>query len=313
MPQTTVKISVIIPVYKVEKTLARCVDSITAQSFTDWEMILVDDGSPDAAPQMCDAYAAQDRRIRVAHQQTRGLGAARNAGLALARGEYVLFVDSDDHIAPGTLGALADTVAAHPEYDFLEYPVFKWHGNAKHETLLTFEDKVYNDGWDYWFGAQAYAHTYACNKMFRRGLFEGIGFAEGKFFEDVYTLPPVMARCRHIATSSRARYFYDYHATGITATAGGHALNDLLHAHLPIVRRMAAMSPPPATDAQMAAYYAGVLNVQLDVAEMTGNPPLLPVLPYRTTLKLKLLHLIGIKNLCRLFKWIHKVYRSGRW
>ena len=101
------KISVIIPVYRVEHTLRRCVDSILRQDFTDWEMILVDDGSDDASPQICDEYAAKDPRIRTVHQPNRGLGAARNKGMDIARGELIMFMDSDDYMGAGTLGALA--------------------------------------------------------------------------------------------------------------------------------------------------------------------------------------------------------------
>ena len=94
-------ISVIVPVYKVEPYLRRCVDSIIAQTFTDFELILVDDGSPDNCGAMCDEYAAKDSRIHVIHKENGGLSSARNAGMESASGEYVLFLDGDDHVAPG--------------------------------------------------------------------------------------------------------------------------------------------------------------------------------------------------------------------
>lgn len=100
---STPRISVIIPVYKVEKYLATCVDSVLRQSFQDFEIILVDDGSPDSCPTICDRYAEGDSRIRVIHKENAGLGMARNSGLDVARGEYVCFIDSDDYIAPNTL------------------------------------------------------------------------------------------------------------------------------------------------------------------------------------------------------------------
>ena len=92
-------ISVIIPVYKVANTLCRCVDSIISQSFSDWELILVDDGSPDSCGAICDEYAEKDSRIKVIHKDNGGLSDARNAGLKIAEGEYVTFVDSDDQSA----------------------------------------------------------------------------------------------------------------------------------------------------------------------------------------------------------------------
>ena len=97
------EISVIVPVYKVEPYLDRCVQSILRQTFRAFELILVDDGSPDGCPAMCDAWAKQDRRIRVLHKENGGLSSARNAGLAVATGRYISFVDSDDWIEPQML------------------------------------------------------------------------------------------------------------------------------------------------------------------------------------------------------------------
>lgn len=94
------EISIIVPVYKTERFLSACISSILAQTFTDFELILVDDGSPDSCPALCDAAAAKDSRIRVIHQKNRGLSVARNAGLDAAEGEWIAFVDSDDIITP---------------------------------------------------------------------------------------------------------------------------------------------------------------------------------------------------------------------
>ena len=94
------EISIIVPVYQVEKYLNECIDSILAQTFTDFELILVDDGSPDNCPALCDAAAEKDSRVRVIHQQNKGLSGARNAGIDVARGNWLGFVDSDDMIDP---------------------------------------------------------------------------------------------------------------------------------------------------------------------------------------------------------------------
>ncbi len=95
---TSPKISIIVPVYKVEQYLRRCLDSIASQTFTDWECILIDDGSPDKSGAICDEYAEKDSRFRVIHQKNKGVSAARNAGLDAARGEWIGFVDSDDWV-----------------------------------------------------------------------------------------------------------------------------------------------------------------------------------------------------------------------
>lgn len=99
-------LSVIIPIYKTEKFLKRCVDSVLAQSLEDMEIILVDDGSPDGCPEICDEYKKRDKRIRVLHKKNEGLGMARNSGVARATGEYVTFIDSDDYIEPTYLEKL---------------------------------------------------------------------------------------------------------------------------------------------------------------------------------------------------------------
>ena len=98
--EKTPELSIIVPIYKVEKYLKECIQSILQQTFTDFELILVDDGSPDACPQMCDAIAEQDSRVRVIHQKNGGLSAARNTGIEAARGNWLGFVDSDDFVAP---------------------------------------------------------------------------------------------------------------------------------------------------------------------------------------------------------------------
>lgn len=100
------EVSVVVPVYKVEPYLRQCVDSVLAQTFTDFELILVDDGSPDTCGAICDEYAARDSRIQVIHQENGGLGKARNAGMDQAVGKYLIFLDSDDYWLPATLETL---------------------------------------------------------------------------------------------------------------------------------------------------------------------------------------------------------------
>lgn len=110
-------ISVIVPVYKVEDKLSRCVESVFAQTDSHWELILVDDGSPDNSGRLCDEYAAQDSRVRVLHQANAGVSAARNAGMAIAQGDWWAFVDSDDSIAPTFLEDFLAALRTYPSLD----------------------------------------------------------------------------------------------------------------------------------------------------------------------------------------------------
>ena len=99
--------SVIVPVYKVEKYLDRCIGSILAQTFSDFELILIDDGSPDNSGQICDEYAGKENRIHVIHKENGGVSTARNAGLDIAPGKFIVFVDSDDEVASNYLEILS--------------------------------------------------------------------------------------------------------------------------------------------------------------------------------------------------------------
>ena len=106
-------VSIVVPIYKVERYLEQCIESILAQTYQNIEVILVDDGSPDACPAMCDAYAARDSRVQVIHQENQGAGPARNTGLVAARGEYVIFLDSDDIYLPQMLARMMARAEKH--------------------------------------------------------------------------------------------------------------------------------------------------------------------------------------------------------
>ena len=113
------KVSIIVPIYNVEKYLRECLDSIIAQTFTDWECLLIDDGSPDKCGEICDEYAAKDCRFKVFHKPNGGVSSARNLGLDKACGEWVTFVDADDMIAPDFLSALVEPTFKHEDLDFV--------------------------------------------------------------------------------------------------------------------------------------------------------------------------------------------------
>ena len=104
------KLSIIVPIYNVAPYLRKCVDSLLTQDISDYEIILVDDGSPDECPQICDEYVEKYDSIRVVHQENEGLSAARNSGVKVAQGDYIMFVDSDDYLQPNVLGALMEQV-----------------------------------------------------------------------------------------------------------------------------------------------------------------------------------------------------------
>ena len=221
-------VSVIVPVYNVEKYFKRCLESVINQTYHNLEIILVDDGSPDHCPEMCDSWAQKDERIRVIHQNNGGLSDARNVGIDASRGEWLTFVDSDDYIEEGTL---EQVMAATADNDLVEYPVERFCGSPQ-ESLLTFEPKVYKDMSDYWLNGQAYEHSYVWNKIYRKELFNQIRFPKGQVFEDIQTLPLLLQKAHRVATIPHGLYHYCWNESGITATANGQALESLLKAHL---------------------------------------------------------------------------------
>ena len=296
------KLSIIIPVYRVEATLDRCIESVLNQNLDDFEVILVDDGSPDDCPKMCDGWAEKDARIRVIHQANKGLSGARNAGIDIAQGEYITFVDSDDYIAENTYVPLMQMLESDSTIDMIEYPTRDFDFNPP--TVYTSMD-------DYWYLGQAYLHTYAWNKIYRSPLFNNIRFPQGVVFEDANTLPLILNEVHKVVTTHQGFYNYTANPEGITHKADGKALDMLLKPHAEIIRNSTR------NDAAFQQYYMHVLNIQMDVFELTGNALILPqrsisIGNVRGILKLKalLLNLLGIKTLCKLNKVIHYVWRN---
>jgi len=293
------KLSIVIPVYRVEATLDRCVESVLAQDIDEMEVILVDDGSPDQCPQQCDGWAQREKRIRVVHKANGGLSDARNAGIEAATGDYITFVDSDDFLAPDTYGPLMEALARNPQVDLLEYPIFRYYG-AKEEQVIGFEERLYEDKKAYWLEANAYLHTYACNKIFRSTLFKNVRFPEGVVFEDAATLPSLLLNARQIMTCGKGLYYYCYNSKGITATADGKQLDMLLQHHLKAMKHYCD-----------TLYYMHVVNIQLDVCRLLSIPSVMPRFPIdlhdprlSSTQRLKavILKFLGMKALVKLHR-----------
>lgn len=139
------KVSILVPIYNVEKYLGRCIDSVLSQDFQDYELILVDDGSPDRCPQICDDYAAKDSRIKVVHKKNGGLVSARLAGFKEARGEYIMHLDSDDYLLPGAVSTLY-SMAKKGDYDVVKSRPLRENSKGKRwqETYKINEGEILN-------------------------------------------------------------------------------------------------------------------------------------------------------------------------
>ena len=217
-------ISVIIPVYQVEKYLRRCVDSILAQTYPEFELLLIDDGSPDGCPQICDEYAGRDRRVRVIHKPNGGLISARNEGIRAARGDYVCIVDGDDWALENMLQFIHDAVSRSPEPPdmvlFAAHNVFEDH---LEETVNEVPEGIYDrdrlekEVFPYLLtdsrnGLQAgviQAHTW--DKAFRRELLLEHYTREERIrvFTDVPMTYECLLHCRKVFISNEHLYMYN--------------------------------------------------------------------------------------------------------
>lgn len=218
-------ISVIVPVYKAEDYLHQCVDSILAQTFSDFEVFLVDDGSPDSCGAICEEYKAKDSRIHVLHQENQGQAAARNHALPLTAGQWLCYVDSDDAIHPRMLELLYEAVrnsgagvSICPMVRSVQMPEsFRSPATGKTQ-FLTVDEKTLTELFD----AGEYPSWEACAKLIRRDLVEGYPFREGRVYEDNEAV------CRWVCGAGKlARIdapLYYYRTNPISTTQRGFSL-----------------------------------------------------------------------------------------
>lgn len=216
------RISVIVPVYNVAAWLPRCVDSILAQTCENLEILLVDDGSADDSGRICDAYAEKDPRIRVIHKENGGLSSARNAGLDLASGEYIGFVDSDDWIEPEMY---AEMLARMEKYDAQLVCAGRCDADGgtgektrglcpEREECISGEElagRIFL--WDH-------CDSSACDKLYRRELFDGIRYPEGKTCEDIPVTYRLALKARRAVLCDRTFYNYFHRSGSISKGAG---------------------------------------------------------------------------------------------
>ncbi len=217
------QISVIVPIYKVEKYLEKCVDSILSQSFTDFDLVLVDDGSPDTCPQLCDAYAQKDNRVVVIHKRNGGLSDARNAGIDWAMehsdSAWLAFVDSDDYIHPDYLQILFDA-AKKEAADLVVCDFIRVNDQeACIEEEHSFFDLVTEDR----------RKLFACmvknwrvvpawNKLYGKNIFCNLRFAVGKIHEDEFAIHHVLWNCRKAVLLPDGLYYYRMRENSIMAS-----------------------------------------------------------------------------------------------
>jgi len=206
-------ISIIVPIYNVEKHLSKCVDSILNQTYKNLEIILVDDGSPDDCGAICDEYAKMDERVRVIHKKNGGLSDARNAGIEVARGEYIGFVDSDDYInrrmyesmynqvkKDGSDMAICNLLSVDENGDLIG------ENNADMPVIdgVFTKEQIFAQLCipKYWY------YVTAWNKLYKKELLSEIRFPVGKLHEDEFVAHHIIGKCKKISCISKPFYFY---------------------------------------------------------------------------------------------------------
>lgn len=212
------KISVIVPVYKVEQYLNRCIQSIVNQSYNDLEIILVDDGSPDGCPSICNGWAVRDKRIKVIHKENGGLSSARNAGLDVATGDYIAFVDSDDYVASDIFEIMLDAairnnvdvaccgrvrVSAAGEIEMFTLPEEQVFTGEEAIKQLLIGGTIEEAAWD---------------KLYKADIFNKRRFPDGEINEDIVQTIEILGTCRQIVHVGKALYYYCENRNSITTS-----------------------------------------------------------------------------------------------
>lgn len=215
MKATNPKISVIVPVYKVEPYIHKCVDSILNQSYSNLEIILVNDGSPDNCGQICDELVAKHEQIKVLHQENMGLSMARNNGLKMATGSYISFIDSDDYIRPKMYEHMLQVMQEH-DLELVECSMQKgdkiyFDQDIEHATIDSFDEAVERIIYPGFFTAP--------NKLYNYDLIKDIPFLKGKIYEDIIHTSQVWGRIDKIGFVSKAYYYYFQEGESIMRSA----------------------------------------------------------------------------------------------
>lgn len=202
-------VSIIVPVYNVEQYLCRCVDSILNQTYQNLEIFLVNDGSTDGSPALCDRYSLMDKRVKVIHKDNGGLSSARNAAIACMAGDYVMFVDSDDYVSSNIVETfLACAIANDSEVVVGGYAVVSGGSVVRGDYV---SEGYSSDGIEVSKAIirDVFPHNFAWGKLYRSSLFDRIRFPEGRLYEDTAIIYKVVAEANRVYCASGIYYYYE--------------------------------------------------------------------------------------------------------
>lgn len=264
-------ISVIVPVYNVEPYLDRCVQSIVDQTYTNLEIILVDDGSPDNCPAMCDAWAEKDSRIKVIHKENGGLSDARNAGMAIAAGEYIAFVDSDDWIAPNMYELLYTRMTAE-DCDIAACGVEMVWEDETPSRPLTNAGNCFLDtasAMEALLDESMLKHP-VWYKLYKASLLQDLPFPVGKCHEDVFWSYQAIARARRVSVCDTPCYYYLQRAGSIMGGSYSPKRLDAVEAKAEMTEYIAEHFPTLAGKARVNLAFTCLYHGQLSLKHLSG-------------------------------------------
>lgn len=221
-------VSIIVPIYKVEKFISKCVNSIVKQTYKNIEILLIDDGSPDKCPEICDSIAEKDSRIKVIHNKNHGLSFTRNYGLEKANGKYICFVDGDDYIENDFVEVLLNLIKKYKTklacVSFKEVDENEIYQNNNNSYQQSIDFKMSQEQAIKTLFEKNKIKDYVWNKMYEKSLFENIKFPIDRAMEDLGIMYKIFTKTDFIAFSNQEKYFYVQRKGSIL-----HSLNDQLY------------------------------------------------------------------------------------
>lgn len=265
-------ISVIVPIYNVEDYLDRCVESIINQTYKNLEIILVNDGSPDNCPQMCDDYAKKDSRIKVVHKKNGGLSDARNAGMKVATGEYVSFIDSDDYISLDFYETLLQTMVDNNS-DIVECSVVKFYENSNFDK---YNDNLKVTNYDTLYALDGLINEnpfkqHVWNKLYKSSVALDIPYAVGKLNEDEFWTYQVFGKAKKVTRINKTMYYYFQRGSSIMGNGYNIKRLDALEGKMNRQAYIEKNFPTLATKAKVDLYGSCMFAYQSVLKFMSGK------------------------------------------
>ena len=270
------KLSIIVPVYHVEAYLQKCVDSLLAQDLPqdEYEIILVDDGSTDSCPRLCDDFAAAHGNIRVIHQHNKGLSGARNTGIAAATGQYILFVDSDDFLNPNVLGTLIGQMedknldVLRFNYQNVNMAGEVFEPNKYSKPFVDYSSEVC-DG-VYFLNERLGFACYAWQFMIKASILQldGNTFKEGIYFEDVEWTPRILLQAQRVASTDLVVYNYLFRTNSIARNTDTEKKRKTIQDKLSIIDSFGSLMCPD----QDNRWFKGMIaQITLSIVDIVGQ------------------------------------------